>query len=124
MRHPPLNLNLIRECESAEALDPNTRDKLPRLDTLIAKYRHLLQSGNNVNNEWGDIPAYFSVDGTEMLKKKSDEKFWSYLKNFSEQYVFSNIASLTKLILTLPHSNVETEWIFFFNYGRFHDQET
>lgn len=100
----------------AVALDPNARDKLPRLDTLIAKYSHLLESGNNVNNEWGDIPAYSNVDETEMLKNMSDE-FWSYLKNlknFSDQYVFSNIASLAILILTLPHSNAETERIFSF----------
>ncbi|XP_068237578.1 gamma-aminobutyric acid type B receptor subunit 2-like [Palaemon carinicauda] len=53
------------------AQDPNTRNKLPRLDTLIAKYSHLLDSGNSVNNEWGDIPAYLNVDETEMLKMKS-----------------------------------------------------
>ena len=34
------------------------------------------------------------------------------LKNFSDQCVFSNIASLAKLILTLQHSNAETERMF------------
>ena len=43
----------------AVALDPNARDKLPRLDTLTAKYSHLLESVNKVNNGGGRYSCLF-----------------------------------------------------------------
>lgn len=57
------------------------------------------------------------MNATSFLNSKiSCEEFWLYLsklQNFSYQYhVFRNLASLAKLILTLPHSGAATERIF------------
>ncbi|XP_068205452.1 general transcription factor II-I repeat domain-containing protein 2-like [Palaemon carinicauda] len=100
---------------SKVALDIEVRKKLPNLETLAKKYEHLVGSVNEIQKEWNDLPIYFNSDECEMLKKKNNEEFWVYLsqlKNYSDEFVFKNLAYLAKLVLTLPHSNAETERIF------------
>ena len=98
------------------ALNFDGRKVLPNLDNLVMKYGHLINSQNYIQQEWDDLPAYFSADErNQLLDKKSCEEFWLYLyklQNFSDEHVFRNLASLAKLILILPHSNAETERIF------------
>lgn len=98
------------------ALNIDTRKVLPNLDNLVMKYGHLIDSHIDIQHEWDDLPAYFSADErNHLLQKKSCEEFWLYLynlQNFSDEYVFRNLASLAKLILILPHFNGETERMF------------
>jgi len=97
------------------ALDFDVRKTLPKLDNLKTKYGHLVECENDIQKEWEDLPAYFSAEERGLLIKKGCEEFWVYLsklKNFSDQFVFRNLAFLAKLVLTLPHSNAETERIF------------
>ena len=100
---------------SKVALDIEARETLPKLETLATKYEHIVGSVGEIQREWDDLPVYFNSDECEMLKKKSMEQFWVYLsqlRNYSDEFVFKNLATLAKLVLTLPHSNAETERIF------------
>jgi hypothetical protein len=50
------------------------------------------------------------------LKKLPIDEMWYEIynmKNFEITFTFMNIATLAKLVLTLPHSNAEAERIFF-----------
>lgn len=85
------------------ALDMDSRIIVPKLDSLVVKHGHLLESPDDVHQEWEDLPAYFSSDERNVLLKKDSEEFWFHLstmKNFSDKYVFRSIASLAKIILS------------------------
>lgn len=79
------------------------------------KYGHLIDSQADIQRQWPDLAAYFSPKIRNQLIKKSCKELRVYLskfQQFSDEYLFKNIACLVKLILTLPHSNSEAERIF------------
>ena len=97
------------------ALSLETRETLPNLMTLSSKYEHIIGSVSQIQREWEDLPVYFNPDEQSRLEKMNVEEFWEYLsqlRNYSDIYVFRNLALMAKLVLTLPHSNAETERIF------------
>ena len=64
---------------------------------------------NDVHGEWRNLP--FDKGKIRELKKKNTE-FWVFLtdvKDIDEDPVFKNLVCVAKLVLTLPHSNAETE---------------
>lgn len=61
------------------------------------------------------LPSCFTESEKIELQTKSPDAFWdqvSKTKMFDDKLVLPNIATLAKLVLTLPHSNAETERIF------------
>ena len=63
------------------------------------------------------MPLYFDEMEIKDLKTKSSNEFRVFLanvKNFDDEPVFKNLVVLAKLAFTLPHSNAETERIFFY----------
>lgn len=52
----------------------------------------------------------------ENLKKIPLDEVWIHvgnLKIFNDEYLFPNSGKLAKIVMTLPHSNVEADRIFF-----------
>lgn len=70
--------------------------------------------------EWRELPSHFSPQEKDKLCKITILKFWnkiSKIKDFTEEYKFLNIARMTELCLSLPHSNVEVARFFFLISG-------
>ena len=105
----------IQFIEPNVALSYDSRNTLPTLETLLYKYEHLLPNPKLLENEWRKLASYFDENEKELLRKKLPESFWSKISEITdleESPVFENLSSLAKIILTLPHSNAETERIF------------
>ncbi|KAG0426451.1 hypothetical protein HPB47_026426 [Ixodes persulcatus] len=103
------------ELEPSTALSNEARKRLPSLPVLQDRYKHLLPSVGDVEQEWRMLPSFFTESEKIELQTKSPDAFWgqvSKTKTFDHKLVLPNIATLAKLVLTLPHSNAETERIF------------
>jgi len=114
----PLDDPLFHEMEFIEpsvALDLQSRSRLPSLSLLKDNYNHLLDQNRDVGEEWRQLPVYFDEEEIRELRKKTNTDFWIFLtdvKDTDGEPVFKNLVCLVKLVLTLPHSNAETERIF------------
>ncbi|XP_040070364.1 uncharacterized protein LOC115314038 [Ixodes scapularis] len=100
----------------ATALSYEARRKLPALLLLQERYKHLLPCPEAVQQEWRMLPAHFPEDKKKELVTKTSAAFWcdiSKLQTFDGKQEFADISTLAKLILSLPHSNADTERIFF-----------
>lgn len=67
------------------------------------KFGDLIESQADIQQDWSDLVAYFNADERSQLVKKSCEELWvhlSKLKNFSDEFVFKNIASLANVDFT------------------------
>ncbi|KAG0435519.1 hypothetical protein HPB47_018436 [Ixodes persulcatus] len=105
----------VRFVQPSTALSNEARKRLPSLPVLQDRYKHLLPSVGDVEQEWRMLPSFFTESEKIELQTKSPDAFWgqvSKTKTFDHKLVLPNIATLAKLVLTLPHSNAETERIF------------
>ncbi|KAG0423203.1 hypothetical protein HPB47_001008, partial [Ixodes persulcatus] len=87
----------VRFVQPSTALYYEARKRLPSLPVLQDRYKHLLPKSEKIE-----------------LQTKSPDAFWgqvSKTKTFDDKLVLPNIATLAKQVLTLPHSNAETERI-------------
>lgn len=87
----------------------------PSLTYVCDKYKNLVPNVNDIITEWNKLPYYFSEDEVKNLKEVQIELFWyqiSEIKDFNDQYLFANLFSLAKIVLSLPHSNAHVERIF------------
>ncbi|KAG0422385.1 hypothetical protein HPB47_001786 [Ixodes persulcatus] len=101
--------------QPSTALSYEARKRLPSLPVLQDRYKHLLPSVGDVEQEWRMLPSFFTESEKIELQTKSPDAFWGQVskpKTFDDKLVLPNIATLAKLVLTLPHSNAETERIF------------
>ena len=58
---------------------------------------------------------YFDENEKELFRKNLPESFWSKISEITDlerNPIFDNLSTLGKIVLTLLHSNVETERIF------------
>ncbi|KAG0436698.1 hypothetical protein HPB47_017806, partial [Ixodes persulcatus] len=105
----------VRFVQPSTALSYEARKRLPSFPVLQDRYKHLLPSVGDVEQEWQMLPSFFTESEKIELQTKSADAFWgqvSKTKMFDDKLVLPNIATLAKLVLTLPHSNAETERIF------------
>lgn len=68
-----------------------------------------------VDDEWRRLMFYCFDEDMEEMKKKEIDVFWGDLKtmkNGGEEYLFKNLAECVLSILSLPHSNCDSERIF------------
>ncbi|KYN09400.1 hypothetical protein ALC57_18505 [Trachymyrmex cornetzi] len=85
------------------------------LINICDKYKNLVPNVNDIITEWNKLPYYFFEDEVKNLKEVQIELFWyqiSEIKDFNDQYLFANLFSLAKIVLSLPHSNAHIERIF------------
>ncbi|XP_042149246.1 uncharacterized protein LOC121837621 [Ixodes scapularis] len=105
----------VQFVQPSTALSYEDRKQLPVLPVLQRRYTHLLPRADALQGEWRMLPSFFTESEKALLREKPAASFWgemSKLKNFEGKPEFENIACLAKLVLTLPHSNAETERIF------------
>lgn len=98
----------------ATALSYEAQNKLPAFPLLQERYEHLLPCPEAVQQEWKMLPAYFTEAKKKELVTMPSAAFWcdiSKLQTFDGKREFTNISTLAKLILLLPHSNADTEQI-------------
>jgi len=96
-------------------LDPTKRNIITDLPLTRDKFQHFIDK-NKVVEEWREILYFYSKDQVLKLKNLDIPGFWQEIdkaKDFATDILkFSNICTLAKLVLSLPHSNASAERIF------------
>lgn len=114
----PLTDVLFLEIEFIDpkiALSKNRPLHLRKLENLSSRFGSILDDVTAVMLEWRSMPLQFENQEVEKLMNLKIEDFWfeiSNYKNFNDKYLFKNVAQLAKYVLSLPHSNAESERIF------------
>lgn len=69
---------------------------------------------DGIREEWNTIALLLDEKKTNLIQE-SMEQFWysvSKMKDFDEKLLFPNLSKLSKLVITLPHANADSERIF------------
>lgn len=68
-----------------------------------------------IDDEWRRLPSHHFENDVEELKKMGIDIFWGFIlsiKNDGNEYLFKNLAECALNILSLPHSNADSERAF------------
>lgn len=114
----PIRNQFFKEFEFLDpniiCLNPTKRDIVTDLPLTRDKFKHLIDK-NKAVEEWREILYFYSKEQLIELKNLDIPEFWQELskaKDFSSDVLkFSNICTLAKLVLSLPHSNASAERI-------------
>ena len=96
------------------AFDGSSRSKIKDLSNLGNLFKDFVDI-NALSIEWRSLPQYFDAKEAQKLSSLPIDKMWheiSSTKSFEDEIKFPNLGKLSKLILSLPHSNAEAERIF------------
>lgn len=70
---------------------------------------------DEIINEWRTLPLTIEKNLKKKLIEESVEQFWwslSKIKCFDETLLFPSLSKLAKMVLSLPHTNADSERIF------------
>jgi len=105
----------ITVLDSSIALDASNRSSVKYFPVLSNIFENYINSTKLIE-EWRESPYFFKKEEINNLKNMSINEMWhniGQVNDFtSDTNKFLNISKLTKLVLTLPHSNAEAEKIF------------
>lgn len=114
----PINNTIFSEFElvtPANAFSADRNETLGNLTNVCKIYSNIVDS-NELCVEWRSLPFYFVDEQYKNRLSQLDKtEMWleiRALQDFSGKYLFENIAKLALIILTLPHSNAESERLF------------
>lgn len=114
----PIHNQFFKEFEFLNpniCLDPIKRNTVRDFPLTRETFKHFIDK-NKAVEEWREILYFYSEEQLIKLKNLGIPEFWqevSTAKDFSSDILkFSNICTLAKLVLSLPHSNASAERIF------------
>ncbi|CAI6376133.1 unnamed protein product [Macrosiphum euphorbiae] len=114
----PIDNNFFKEFQFLDpkiCLDPTKRSMVTDLPLTRAKFQNFIDK-NKAVEEWCEILYFYSNEQVLKLKNLDIPGFWQEInkaKDFSSDILkLSNICTLAKLVLSLPHINASAERIF------------
>lgn len=114
----PLNNKFFKNLQFLDpdvAFNFNSRTKFNIDIKEVAKMYQNHIDLTKLSVEWQNLPNTFNQFEISDFKNMPLEEMWLKIvdcKNFTEEYLFPNLKTLIKIVLSLPHSNAEAERIF------------